>query len=57
MTDVEKAPAFGCIPLFARVAGVELLQIAAIAEPVRIAAGETVLRRELASLARHRPRR
>ena len=40
MTDVEKAPALSCIPLFARVAGVELLQVAAIAEPVRTAAGE-----------------
>ncbi len=40
MTDVEKGPALGCIPLFGRVAGVELLQVAAIAEPVRIAAGE-----------------
>lgn len=40
MTNIEKGPALSCIPLFARVAGVELLQVAAIAEPVRIAAGE-----------------
>ena len=40
MTDVEKGPALSCIPLFGRVTGVELLQVAAVAEPVRIAAGE-----------------
>ena len=40
MTDVEKGPALSCVPLFARVTGVELLQVAAIAEPVRVAAGE-----------------
>lgn len=40
MTDVEKGPALSRIPLFAKVSGVELLHVAAIAEPVRLAAGE-----------------
>ena len=40
MTDVEKGPALSRIPLFAEVTGVELLHVAAIAEPVRLAAGE-----------------